>query len=153
VSRKKHVLRQVLRWNCRTFQGGTISWVVLPVQDKTVLVIDDQVGIRTLISEVIHHLGYQVETAVSGADALSRLKSDTPDLVLLDMNMPGLSGLETLRALREMCPKLPVLMITADERDISLRQAEHLCVAGWVSKPFELQEFCQKVQAALEPES
>lgn len=119
------------------------------MQCKLVLVVDDQAGIRALLSEVISQLGYQVATAAGGSAALDWLVGHSPDLILLDMNMPGMSGLETLQALRQRSVQAPVLMITADEHDQYLRQAEQLGAIGRVTKPFELTDFCHQIESVL----
>ncbi len=116
---------------------------------KLILVVDDQAGIRALLAEALGVLGYQVQPAASGPEALAYLDRTPPDLVLLDMNMPGMSGLETLRELRRLHRTLPVLMITADENDVSVNRAMELGISGWISKPFELDDLYHQVQSAI----
>lgn len=118
-------------------------------EQKLILVVDDQAGIRALLAEALSVLGYQVQPAASGPEALACLDRTLPDLVLLDMNMPGMSGLETLRELRRSYQTLPVLMITADETDASVNRAAELGISGWISKPFELEDLYHQVQSAI----
>lgn len=113
------------------------------------LVIDDQAGIRALISEVVGLQGYRVQTVASGPEALAWLSRCQPDVILLDMNMPGMSGLETLQSVRRIYPLVPVLMITADENDANMRLANQLGIAGRINKPFDLEELYHQVQIAI----
>lgn len=121
----------------------------LLLQDKLILVVDDQVGIRALISEVLGQQGYQVQTAASGVEALVWLGRCQPDLILLDMNMPSMSGLETLQGVRRIDSVVPVLMITADENDANMSVANQLGIAGRINKPFDLEELYHQVQIAI----
>lgn len=116
---------------------------------ESILIVDDQAGIRALLSEALGMVGYQVHSVSGGVQALKYLDQTSPDLVLLDMNMPGMSGLETLRELRRSHPALPVLMITADVNDISVNRAMELQISGWISKPFELEDLYHQVQSAV----
>lgn len=118
-------------------------------QGKLILVIDDQKGMRLLLEEVLTHYGYRVVTASDGEGALVMVAQVEPDLVLLDMNMPGLSGPETLSRLREQWPALPVIMVTADEDGTNWTRVEKLGVQGRISKPFDLNDLAHIVAGAF----
>lgn len=107
------------------------------MQPKCVLIVDDQPGIRALLGEVVADIGYRVLLARTGQEALDLL-SRQPDLILLDMNMPGMSGLETLGEVRTRTPDLPVLMITGTEEQDKLAEATALGVKGCIQKPFDI---------------
>jgi len=111
--------------------------------------VDDQKGIRLMIEEVLTFYGYQVITAAGGEEALELAGQVKPDLVLLDMKMPGLSGPETLARLRQEFPDLPVIMVTADEDSESWAKVKNLGVQGKINKPFDLQDLIKMLQQTL----
>ena len=78
-----------------------------------VMIIDDEKLIRFGFGEMLAVKGFDYIEAGSGEEALALLRKDTPDAVLLDLMMPGMSGMETLRALREIDPDIPVIIVTA----------------------------------------
>src|SRR5258706_4826165 len=104
---------------------------------------------RDSLDRALRVQGYDVELAVDGADALTRARTNPPDLVILDVMMPGTNGLEACRWLRASGDRTPVLMLTA-------RDAVHDRVAGldagaddYLVKPFALQELLARVRALL----
>lgn len=80
---------------------------------KRILVVDDEENIRELYRDELAEEGYRIELAENGPDALSKLDSFGPDLVTLDVMMPGMDGIEVLRRIREKDPSIPVLLLTA----------------------------------------
>ena len=80
---------------------------------KRILVVDDEESIRELYRAELAEEGYEVELAGDGLQALRRLDAFRPDLVTLDVKMPGIDGIETLRRIREKNPTVPVILVTA----------------------------------------
>jgi len=80
---------------------------------KKILVVDDEVNIRELYRDELAEEGYRVELAENGLQALAKFESFRPDLVTLDVMMPGMDGIEVLRRIREKNPSVPVLLLTA----------------------------------------
>jgi CheY-like chemotaxis protein len=80
---------------------------------KRILVVDDEEGLRLLYKEELEEEGNEVELAASGEEALEKLDTDGIDLVLLDIKMPGMDGVEVLRVLKERWKDLPVILCTA----------------------------------------
>lgn len=80
---------------------------------KKILIIDDEDSIHLLYSEEFEEEGYKVYGALSGEDALDKLNDISPDLVILDINMPGMDGIEVLRKIKEINPNLPVILSSA----------------------------------------
>jgi two-component system, OmpR family, response regulator MprA len=114
-----------------------------------VLIADDDQAMRDSLDRALRVQGYDVELAVDGADALTRARANPPDLVILDVMMPGTNGLEACRWLRASGDRTPVLMLTA-------RDAVHDRVAGldagaddYLVKPFALQELLARIRALL----
>ncbi|MGE4497931.1 MAG: response regulator [Deferribacterales bacterium] len=83
---------------------------------KKILLVDDDKGIIQYYSELLENSGYEVQVAMDGEQALAALSAGLPDLVLLDVNMPGKSGLDILKEVKEANEKLPVFLLTAYEQ-------------------------------------
>ncbi|MBI4413647.1 MAG: response regulator [candidate division NC10 bacterium] len=103
-----------------------------------VLVVDDEPEAVELLVEFLSSKGYEVLTATSGEEALRRVKEDRPHLVLLDIRMPKMSGLEVLRRIREIDAEMGIIMVTAvNEEDVG-RQALELGAFDYIVKPLDL---------------
>ena len=105
-----------------------------------VLVVDDDQSVRSMLSFVLGKDGYQVEEAHSGADALRKLKGRSYDLVISDIRMPDLNGIELLKKIKTHDPELPVIMITAYAATHDAIEAMKLGAEDYVTKPFNLEE-------------
>ena len=79
---------------------------------KKILLVDDEEGTQFLYREVLEADGYEVHSALTGEDALQKLKIVSPDLVILDINMPGMNGIEVLRKIKGKKPNMPVILNT-----------------------------------------
>lgn len=80
---------------------------------KKILIIDDEESIHLLYREEFEEEGYEVHSALSGEEALEKVAIINPDLVILDINMPGMNGIDVLRRLKEMNSKMPVILSSA----------------------------------------
>ena len=80
---------------------------------KKILLVDDEESIHLLYREELEEEGYEVHSALSGTEALELFQNLNPDLVILDINMPDMNGIEVLRKMKEVEPKLPVILSTA----------------------------------------
>ncbi len=105
-----------------------------------VLVVDDDQSVRSMLSFVLGKDGYQVEEAHSGSDALRKLKGRSYDLVISDIRMPDLNGIELLKKIKTHDPELPVIMITAYAATHDAIEAMKLGAEDYVTKPFNLEE-------------
>jgi two-component system response regulator MprA len=116
---------------------------------ERILVIDDDPSVTSTLRRGLSHEGYIVETANSGDDGLVMIREQTPDLIILDIMMPGLDGLEVLRRLRSSDERLPVLLLTA--RDSSSDEALGLRYGAddYVVKPFDWVVLMARVNALL----
>jgi len=117
---------------------------------RKIMVVDDRWGIRKLLSEVLQGVGYQVVTASSGKEALELMKEHTVDLILLDMKMSGMDGLETLTLLKKVRPQTVVLIMTAYEEVEGLKEASRRGAAGYISKPFDIEEIKALIAVKLQ---
>lgn len=107
---------------------------------KVILIVDDVEDNRTVLDRALRTSGYDTVTARSGTEALSVLSNMQPAMVLLDWMMPELSGLDTLRAIREMYPasKLPVIMCTAVGEEMSVVAALGAGANDYITKPISI---------------
>ena len=80
---------------------------------KKILLVDDEEGIHLLYRSELEEEGYTVHSALSGEEALQKIQIDSPDLVILDINMPGMNGIEVLRQIKQRDSNLPVIINTA----------------------------------------
>jgi two-component system response regulator MprA len=114
-----------------------------------VLVVDDDPDVRDSLRRSLTFEGYTVETAADGHAALSAIAAERPDAVVLDLQMPGLGGLETCRRLRERGDDVPVLMLTA--RDATRDRVTGLDAGAddYLPKPFALEELLARLRAVL----
>jgi two-component system response regulator (stage 0 sporulation protein F) len=115
-----------------------------------ILVVDDQFGIRRLLVETFKEDQHEVEMAEDGAEALRLFIAFEPDLILMDMRMPGMDGIETLEQIRALGCRVAVIMMTAYE-DIhnNIEQAKDLGILYYVDKPFDLFELRERVKEIL----
>lgn len=114
-----------------------------------VLVVDDQLGVRRLLFETFREEGHRVEMAANGNEALQILKDFHPELILMDMKMPELNGLDTLRQIRTFDNKVAVIMMTAYGDAPNMEQAHELGVTYYMSKPFDLFDLRDRVREIL----
>src|ERR1700741_4617000 len=114
-----------------------------------VLVVDDEPAIRRALLPPLSALGFDVAEASRGEKAVHMLRTETYDAVLLDMNMPGLSGIETLRRIRTFAPRLPVLMLTVRDGEEEKVEALELGAADYVTKPFSTRELIARIRTAV----
>jgi len=114
-----------------------------------ILVVDDEAPVREVLTEYFTTEGYAVEGAGSGAEALTVVRGGRADLVLLDVRMPGLDGVQVLRKIREINGDVPVIMVTANE-DVSLaKETLKLGAFDYVAKPFDFDYLDRAVAAGL----
>lgn len=110
-----------------------------------VLVVDDQPGIRRLLMEVLTEEGYVVYTAANGYEGMQKAKDLNPALILMDMKMPGMDGIETLRELKNINQSDRVIMMTAYGELGLVNIAKELGAYAYVTKPFDIIELCTMI--------
>lgn len=121
-------------------------------EPRRILVVDDQQDILELAAQVLRGAGYAVSTADSGSGALDRVSEEPFDLLLLDINMPGMDGWETLRLIRadDRLDTLPVVMFSIKGE---VRDKVHGMQGGaldYITKPFEVDELLERVRRIFE---
>ncbi len=127
------------------------------MRNQLILVVDDNQDIRDLISLILEEEGYSVISAEEGTSALALIKEKEPTLVLLDVMMPGISGLEVLRQLRaskrSQVSQTPVIMITAKSQSTDIDEALEAGATSYIVKPFRADALLEKVQSFLPVQS
>lgn len=118
-----------------------------------VLLIDDHALVRKGIAGLLRNRGVEVVSAGSGEEGVRFALESPPDVVLLDVKMPGMSGIETMRALRARGVGVPVLMLTMSRDDADLSSALRSGAQGYLLKDMEPEELVPALQAALQGES
>lgn len=112
--------------------------------------MDDDRGVREYLEALLPRLGYEVSTSASGETALERLGQANPDLVLVELVLPGIDGLETLKRLQERRNRLPVVFLSGQGRAENIVEAMRQGAADFLLKPFETDEFERTLRNALE---
>jgi Response regulator containing CheY-like receiver, AAA-type ATPase, and DNA-binding domains len=120
------------------------------LEKKKVLIVDDQNGIRVLLLEVFSSEGYSTFQAANGKIALEIVKKESPDLVLLDMKIPGMDGLEILKHIKAIDPAIKVIMMTAYGELDMIKEATDLGALMHFTKPFDIDEMRMEVNRQLQ---
>jgi len=113
-----------------------------------ILIVDDEPKIVRLVSDYLADAGFGVTTARSGDEALMRVRTETPDLVVLDLGLPGLDGLDVTRTLRRN-GDLPIIMLTARDDETDRVIGLELGADDYVTKPFSPRELVARIRAVL----
>ncbi len=114
-----------------------------------ILVVDDQMGVRRLLYEAFREEGYDVDMAASGHEAITKVMEEIPGLILMDMKMPGMNGLEALKEIKKINQAIAVIMMTAYGELEIVTQAMKLGVREYITKPFDLNELKLLVKQTL----
>jgi two-component system response regulator PilR (NtrC family) len=116
---------------------------------QRILVIDDEADIRETLDALLSSMGYEVSTAESGDVGVARAKAEGFDLAITDLRMPGLSGLETVAALRRIEPRPAVIVMSGYVSDESALRAGEEGAVRVMSKPFDIDDLLDAVEVAL----
>jgi len=116
-------------------------------------VVDDEEAIRRLLTESLTRAGYRVAAAGSGREALALVEQEPPDLIILDLVMPEMDGIEALRRIRERGVTAKVLILTAYGTAQQIREARALGVREFIGKPFDLDRLVGIVRQELEEDT
>jgi len=116
---------------------------------KRILVADDNKAIRDIVSEVLEFIGYEVDLAINGIEALAFFLKSSFDLVVTDLEMPVMDGLSLADRIKVRSPCTPVILITGGDRETVLKKVERWPVDSVIFKPFTLEELEKTVRGAL----
>ena len=120
---------------------------------EKILVVDDQFGIRILLNEVLQKEGYDTYQAANGLQALEVLNDHVPDLVLLDMKIPGMDGIEILKRMKVLQPDIKVIIMTAYGEVDMIQEAMDLGAITHFAKPFDIDDIRKAVAKHLKTSS
>lgn len=121
------------------------------MQKERILIVEDDDDIRELVSHVLKSDGYEIRSVVSGEDALREARYDTPDLVLLDLMLPGIDGLDVCRSLKfsDKTKKLPIVILTAKGEEADIVAGLELGADDYITKPFSTRVLTARIKAVL----
>ncbi len=105
---------------------------------KTVLIVDDSESIREVVSFTLENAGYNVIVAIDGQDAIKHFDGKTIDLLLTDLHMPNMNGIELIREVRKIdaYTRIPILFLTTESQRDKKMEAKDAGATGWIIKPF-----------------
>jgi len=121
--------------------------------EKRIVVAEDDAATRELISKRLDLAGYHAIGARNGYEALARIKDSSPVALVLDIAMPGMSGIDVLRELAKRTPRLPVLVLTARRRIEDVREVIGLGADSYLTKPFDDKHLIDRVARLVSPPS
>ncbi|HEY6761447.1 MAG TPA: response regulator transcription factor [Baekduia sp.] len=113
------------------------------------LIIEDDEGIRVPLARALEREGYAVDGVADGESALARVDGDEPDLVIIDVGLPGIDGLEVCRRIRAARPALPILFLTAQDGELDVVDGLDAGADDYITKPFRVSELLARVRAGL----
>ncbi len=117
---------------------------------KRILIVDDQASQRVVLSEMLAPMGFDIREAASGAACLAAVANTMPDILLMDISMPGMDGWEVCRRLRELGhSELPIIIVSANVFDPTARQSDSLYCNDFIAKPFMLPDLLSKLKLHL----
>ncbi|HEY83334.1 MAG TPA: response regulator [Dehalococcoidia bacterium] len=119
-------------------------------QRAGVLIVDDERSVTDLLSTALEEDGYSCITAATGEDALQKLSVGNVDVTLLDLRLPGISGMDVLRVIKSTYPRTAVIVVTALGDAETAVEAMKIGAMDYITKPFELERISHSVEAALQ---
>ena len=120
------------------------------IQDQnTVLIVDDERAIRLSLKTILSDLEFDIVEAARGEEALTLVRTAQFDVVLLDISMPGIGGIDVCRLMRKIAPRLPIIMLTVQGSEDRKVEALEAGADDYITKPFQLRELIARLRAAI----
>jgi two-component system KDP operon response regulator KdpE len=119
------------------------------MESGMILIVDDETSIRRALRTTLSKLGFTTVDAARGEEALSLIPTSSFDAVLLDINMPGMTGIETCRCIRRVSARIPILMLTVRDSEDDKVEALDAGADDYITKPFQLRELTARIRAAM----
>jgi DNA-binding NtrC family response regulator len=113
---------------------------------KKILVVDDKESVRVILKQMLEQGGYSADTAKDGDDALAMMKNTPYDMLITDINMPVMNGVELLNRTKEAFPAMPVIFITAYGKDKIIIDAVKVGLSDFIEKPFKMEDVLKTVK-------
>ncbi|MCX8012222.1 MAG: response regulator [Desulfobacterota bacterium] len=114
-----------------------------------VLIIDDERPIRETLDMLLREKGYEVLTSESGEKGLALIQKNPLDIVILDLRLPGMNGIEVMREIRKIFPKIIIILITAYHNEDVYAEAENFGIYGYLLKPINIGELETLIESAV----
>lgn len=118
-------------------------------ESGTLLIVDDERSIRLSLRTILSNFGFVIVEAARGEEALSLVRSAEFDAVLLDINMPGMDGIDVCRSMRRTAPRLPIVMLTVQDSEDRKVEALDAGADDYITKPFQLRELTARLRVAV----
>ena len=118
-------------------------------ESGNVLIVDDERSIRLSLRTILGNFGFDIVEAARGEEALALVRTEQFDAVLLDINMPGIGGIEVCRLMRKASPRLPIVMLTVQGSEDRKVEALNAGADDYITKPFQLRELTARLRAAV----
>lgn len=122
-----------------------------PIHKLRIMIVDDEEDVREMIGALISRLGHEPLLIDKARDALSQIARGTADLLLLDINMPGASGLDMLKVLRRRRMMIPTIIVSAHVSSEIAQELAGLSISGIVAKPFTRERLESEINKAMAP--
>jgi len=118
---------------------------------KVIMTVDDAASVRQMVNFTLQEAGYEVTEAVDGQDALEKMNSSDIDMLITDMNMPNMGGLELIRKVRAIphIKFIPIIMLTTESQDVKKQEGKKAGATGWIVKPFRPEQLVAVVKKVL----
>jgi two-component system KDP operon response regulator KdpE len=114
-----------------------------------ILIVDDEPAIRRGLRTTLNGLGFESFEAARGEEALSLVRTSRFDAILLDLNMPGIGGIEACRRIRQLSPRLPILVISVNDSEDGKVEALDVGADDYITKPFSVKELMARLRASI----
>ena len=118
---------------------------------KKILTVDDSASIRQMVTFTLKQAGYEVVEAEDGVQGLSKAQAETPHLIITDLNMPNMNGIEMIRGIRQQPQHkfTPILMLTTESDDSKKAEGKQAGATGWIVKPFNPEQLIKVIQKVM----
>ncbi|MFP5212828.1 MAG: response regulator [Acidobacteriota bacterium] len=118
---------------------------------KTIMTVDDSASVRQMVSFTLRDAGYEVIEAVDGKDALTKLAAAPVNMILTDLNMPNMDGIELIRNVRggSVCKFVPIIMLTTESQAEKKQEGKAAGATGWIVKPFKPEQLLTVVRKVI----
>ncbi|OGF47457.1 MAG: hypothetical protein A2452_02950 [Candidatus Firestonebacteria bacterium RIFOXYC2_FULL_39_67] len=115
-------------------------------KETAILIVDDEEWIRDLLKDILETNGYRTKTAKNGTDAIKKIKQESFNVVICDINMPKLSGFDVLKQVRLIDSSIKIIMMTANGNEYYYNQCMSMGASGFIGKPFDMQEMLAAIE-------
>ncbi len=118
---------------------------------KVIMTVDDSASVRQMVGFTLRQAGYEVMEAADGKDALAKLRGRAVDMVLTDLNMPNMNGIELTRALRASASYkfVPIVLLTTESQAAKKQEGKAAGATGWIVKPFKPEQLLKVVKKVV----